>query len=260
MVFFQISQAQIIQGVKIETSSGKILIGELLDMEYEKYVTISTGMDSLTILWKDIVEIDFTRPLKIKDYNIDKMNQASRFFDIKSHGIYIMGDVGFPLGGSNQYVEPVLGITSQISVGNSWGYRKNLAILVGHDFYWAPQMGFLTTGIEYLGRMKTGGKSWFYYVNGGYGKVTYSEYLSSWWRNGVEDNVSEGGLFGGVGIGYLRKRHENNGLYFRLGYKIQNAYVEYNDEIWRDGNWLYEKVKENISLARFDARIGFYID
>ena len=238
---------------RVELKSGLTLEGKVLHIEYQKHVDLYVNQsDTMHIPWDDILTISFIdSEIKQRAKAMAKTKRAEVPFRDSSN--YFLLDFAVPLG-LDYWGYPVAGGSINIGYGRGFGYSHHVAATLGYEFYLWPEVSVMPLGVEYYGRFKEKGRSWFYYYGTGYGFPHLSEYS---WR---ENSSVSGGWYFNPGFGITNKRHEKRSWYLKFGYKYQKLHAEYDGYIWEFGSGRYAQIKEDIFYHRFDLRFGFRFD
>ncbi len=257
LVIFIQSRAYSQNEVQIATvflNSGEIVQGPVLKVVKYSYVDVLTGIkDTTTIPWDSIDDIKYSR-LKIDEpdwrKNLSEKKRNSKFRDTSYYcnlSIGVPNDFGF-----SNYMSA--GFSLLVTVGKGFNYRHHIGLRTGYEYFEWPNMSFIPVGLDYYGRFKPQGRSWYYGVSGGYAFTHFTEYR---W---LENSKTRGGVFFNPYIGIAGKGTPKTGWNVEFGFKSQRAKAEYDGLIVGRNSSMFARLKHDIRINRFDIRVGLRFD
>ncbi|MFT5722934.1 MAG: hypothetical protein ACI9JN_000039 [Bacteroidia bacterium] len=254
LCFFTGTNAQVsVNYVRVQLHSGTNIEGEMVKIEYQKYVDIlMPNSDTMHIPWVDIASLDFiTKEVHQRAKQLVKPKKKNVPFN--NTGYYTFFDFGIPLG-LDYWNYPVAGGSGTYGFGRSFSHNHHVAATIGYEGYLWPNVTVVPLGLEYYNRFKEQGRSWFYYAGTGFAFPHLSEY--TWLDN---SKVKGGGYFTS-GFGITNKRHLKRSWYLKFGYKYQTISATYQATIWEFGSNRAAEVSEQVNFHRVDIRLGFRFD
>jgi len=240
---------------RIETIDGKTIEGKVINIAYGDSVVLEIPpSNTLTILWDDIREMNFIdKEVKERIQDETRVKPPKTYYPFTTNSWNFSLDLGFPFG-LDSWGDPSL--TPAVHVGVGYSFKENLQLgaTLGHEAYFWPNNGYAPLGIEFRGRVDRDKIQPFYYVQTGYGFLTYSEYHFN------NSSMVTGGLFANTGIGITAKRKHHRSWYLKLGWRRQYGYAEYEANVWQPSGSVPAKFEEQIQYNRIDLRLGWMWD